>query len=328
MDILYFYIAYIIFVILSIALHELGHLICGLLSGYKFGTYKLFGFVWIVEDGKVRLKRDKNKLMAGQCLMFPPEDESNFKYVLYNLGGGFVNLLFGVIFIAVIIFVHMNDTIFFICLAGATANIYMAATNLIPMAFDLPNDGMNVWMASRTKAGKHGLYCIFKFNQLLMEGMRYRDMNINDFIFIVGDDAVKSNFMDMYPIFCQAAYYYDRGELEKSIACYDHIDLKSMQKYYRNSAYIDYLYYYIICTHDYDKAKEIYNHKGIKKLLNIPVPTYMRILAAYEYYVLDNHEKSRELLGKAKIALQNHENKGIAIMEQSYIIELEELMAM
>ena len=80
--------------ILHIFIHEGGHLIFGLLSGYEFVSFRVGSFVLIREDGKFRFKRYNIPGTAGQCLMMPPEKkEGSFPFILYNLGGALTNII-------------------------------------------------------------------------------------------------------------------------------------------------------------------------------------------------------------------------------------------
>ena len=73
---------------LHIIIHELGHMEAGLISGYKFSSFRVGSLTWIKENGKIKLKRYKIKGTGGQCLMIPPEnDEENYPVIFYNLGG-------------------------------------------------------------------------------------------------------------------------------------------------------------------------------------------------------------------------------------------------
>ena len=40
-----------------IIIHEAGHLVFGLLTGYKFSSFRVASFMWLKEDGKLKLKR-------------------------------------------------------------------------------------------------------------------------------------------------------------------------------------------------------------------------------------------------------------------------------
>lgn len=79
---------------LQILLHEGGHLVCGLLSGYRFVSYRIGSWMVQRENGVLRVHRFSLAGTAGQCLMTPP-DITNWKmpYKLYNAGGVLDNLM-------------------------------------------------------------------------------------------------------------------------------------------------------------------------------------------------------------------------------------------
>ena len=79
---------------LNIALHEAGHLIFGLLSGYGFVSYRLGSLMWMRENGRIVLKRFSLAGTGGQCLMSPPGGpDGDFPLMMYNFGGAAVNLV-------------------------------------------------------------------------------------------------------------------------------------------------------------------------------------------------------------------------------------------
>lgn len=41
----------------QIIIHEAGHLIFGLLSGYRFSSFRIFSFMWVKENGVIRFRR-------------------------------------------------------------------------------------------------------------------------------------------------------------------------------------------------------------------------------------------------------------------------------
>ena len=81
---------------LHIILHEGGHLVCGLLSGYRFVSYRAGSIIWVKQGKQIVRKKFSIPGTGGQCLLDPPEPEEDgsFPSLLYNLGGGLSNLLF------------------------------------------------------------------------------------------------------------------------------------------------------------------------------------------------------------------------------------------
>ena len=66
--------------------HEAGHLIFGLLTGYKLGSFRIFSFIWMKEEGKIRVKRLAVAGTGGQCLMSPPDlTDGKIPYAFYHL---------------------------------------------------------------------------------------------------------------------------------------------------------------------------------------------------------------------------------------------------
>ena len=72
-------------------IHESGHLIFGLITGYKFVSFRIGHFMFIKEKGRLKIKLYTVVGTAGQCLMMPPQWNEKIPYRLYNLGGCIMN---------------------------------------------------------------------------------------------------------------------------------------------------------------------------------------------------------------------------------------------
>ena len=81
-------------IFLQVLLHEGGHLVCGLATGYRFVSFRIFNLTFIRKDGKLCIKRFSLAGTGGQCLLTPPERPlEDIPTTLYNLGGVLANLL-------------------------------------------------------------------------------------------------------------------------------------------------------------------------------------------------------------------------------------------
>ena len=88
--------------VLHIIIHELGHLVAGKMSGYKFLWIGIFKIVFIKKEGKWLRKKFNMKGATGQIFMSPPEMKNGkYPFVFYNLGGGLMNFLVSVISLAI-----------------------------------------------------------------------------------------------------------------------------------------------------------------------------------------------------------------------------------
>lgn len=89
----YFFSLLLLYIVLSFLLHmvvhELGHLVFGLLTGYTFLSCRIFSWSIIKVNGRIVLKKQKQNAALGQALMVPNEkwDPENYPYQLYMSGG-------------------------------------------------------------------------------------------------------------------------------------------------------------------------------------------------------------------------------------------------
>lgn len=127
------------------AIHEAGHLLFGLLSGWRFGSFRLYSWIWLRENGKLRVKRSKIAGTTGQCLLIPPETEDGkTPYTLYNMGGVLLNLISAALLGALGFALKDSAVASFIAFVLAVQGLYSALLNGIPMRYAMvSNDGSN-----------------------------------------------------------------------------------------------------------------------------------------------------------------------------------------
>lgn len=325
MNTLIYLISFLILFLISIPLHEFGHLVCGLLSGYKFLSFRIGPFVWTKLDGKINFAFSRLSFAAGQCLMSPPEKEEDFKFILYNLGGGLFNFFLGAIFLVMFIISSDEQVVYSIAFGGIVSSFSMAFFNLVPIKQGgVPNDGYNVYCALKSKEAKHGFFVMLKTNEETVQGKRYRDYSSQ--AFEVDDQADLKNIFIVNLLTLQAARLYDLGKYDESIAVYDKVDLNALPLFYRNSIYLDFLYYYIIHNPSSEKARDLHSKKKMASFLKMGIPTCTRVDAAYEFFINGDKEKGEALLESAKKQLSSFPNDGVVAMEGEYIADLENRM--
>lgn len=162
----------------QIIIHEGGHLVCGLLSGYSFVSFNILGFVWKRgEDGRLHLGRMQIAGAGGQCMMAPPEyNGGDFPYVLYNLGGVLANLLSAAVFALLAWLVPLAPVrILLTCLAIGGA--LLAPMNAIPFANEaIQNDGKNILCIRRSIHARRAFWVQMKLAAEVSRGVRVRDL--------------------------------------------------------------------------------------------------------------------------------------------------------
>lgn len=196
--------AFILSWFILIFIHELGHLVCGLLSGYKFVSFRVFNLTFINTGGRIRVKNYTVSGTGGQCLLSPPEgDLKDIPVWWYNFGGVLANII--VLLIAVPLFGCFNNA--FIKEAVGMfilADVMMILLNGIPMKVSgVANDGYNLIHIGKNKYSKLGLINALKFNALLQSGIRPKDMS--EALFLKPDNINYSNQLEvMLPLMVNA----------------------------------------------------------------------------------------------------------------------------
>lgn len=161
-----------------IAIHEAGHLIFGLLTGYGFSSYRLGSFMWLMEDGKLRFRRLSIPGTGGQCLMTPPDIvEGKIPYVLYNLGGCILNTVTALIALVLWLVLPKDSVISVLLAMTALFGLILAASNGIPMRMGgVDNDGRNALMLGKHPKAMRAFWLQLKVNEQLARGIRLKDM--------------------------------------------------------------------------------------------------------------------------------------------------------
>ncbi len=196
-------------------IHEGGHLVFGLLTGYKFQSFRIANFLFIKENGKLRVKLYSVPGTGGQCLMFPPEGREKLPFRLYNLGGCLANLITGVLFLLGYYFLYpeYGFALFF----GALGIFGIADTflNGIPMKLNgIANDGYNTLGLSKSEEARRAFWIQLSVAGNVMNGLRFRDMPA-EWFYLPDGKALESALICTVGVF-KYSYDFDIHNLEEA----------------------------------------------------------------------------------------------------------------
>lgn len=168
----------VIAIYLQLILHEAGHLIFGLLSGYQFVSFRVGSFTIYKKGGKLHIGNYKLAGTGGQCLMAPPDlIDGKLPYVLFNFGGVIMNILVSVVAFVVVLVFEMDPVLKSILVVFVAMGIFAAATNGIPLHISgIDNDGYNAMSLGKNPAALRAFWLQLKVNEMLTEGTRLKDM--------------------------------------------------------------------------------------------------------------------------------------------------------
>ena len=163
---------------LHIAIHEGGHLIAGLMSGYKFSSYRIGNIMWQKEENKIKIRKFSLAGTGGQCIMTPPDiKDGKLPYVLFNLGGSIMNLIAALIGIIVCLVFPENSIVVLICGVDIIIGIGYALVNGIPLKLGtINNDGRNALDLGKDEEALYSFWLQLKVAEEQSKGTRLKDM--------------------------------------------------------------------------------------------------------------------------------------------------------
>ncbi len=199
--------------IIQIIVHEAGHLVCGLLTGYGFSSFRIGSLMLIRQDGKLRLKQFSLAGTGGQCLLVPPNMvDGKIPYVLYNLGGFLTNILAAAIGLALLPLSSKGPLHFFFLLTGVIG-IGFALVNGIPMnAGGVSNDGHNARCLGKNPNALRAFWLQMKINEAQAAGVRVKDMPEEWFELPLQEDM--GNSLCSAQAVIRTSWHMDRHEFE------------------------------------------------------------------------------------------------------------------
>lgn len=163
--------------VVQIVLHEGGHLVCGLLSGYRFISFNVFGFIWQRDaDGRIHAGRMQIAGAGGQCLMAPPPyNGGSFPFTLYNLGGVLANLVTAAVFTLLYLLIPFVPVR--LLLPQIILAVFFALTNGLPIPVAaIQNDGKNLLCIRKDMHARRAFWIQMAIAAETAQGTRLKSM--------------------------------------------------------------------------------------------------------------------------------------------------------
>ena len=284
--------------IVHIVIHEAGHLIFGLLSGYKFSSFRIFNFMWVKENEKTVFKRLKISGTAGQCLMSPPDIvNGRIPVVLYNLGGVIMNIIASLACLVLFFVLNCSAYISLALLVFVLTGFTTALMNGLPMNTGaVGNDGYDAASLSKDTQAMRSFWVQLKVTELLTKGVRLRDMPAEWFE-VPDDEAMKNGMTSVMGVFA-ANRLMDEQKFEEADRLMSHIlEIDSgITPLHRNLTLCDRAYVEMIgesrkAVLDELLTKELWNF--IKKMKKFP--SVLRTEYVYSLLVLKDVNKAQKI---------------------------------
>ena len=199
-----------------VPIHELGHLVCGLLTGYKFVSFRVFNYTILKENGRFKIKKFGVAGTGGQCLLTPPElPLEQIPTGWYNFGGVLANIVMLLIALP-FFFLDLNPFVAEALGVFVATDAIMILLNGLPMqAGGVGNDGYNIKLLKKNLLSKRGIVNQLRANALIQNGVRPKDMP--DDLFIIPDDIDYHNALEVSIPLMYASRLIDRKEYKEAL---------------------------------------------------------------------------------------------------------------
>ncbi len=307
-----------------LVIHEAGHLLFGLISGYGFVSFRIGSFVLVRDDEGFRWGRFSLDGTGGQCLLDPPAmKDGRFPYKLYYMGGVAVNLLTAVIAAVIALSCDgIGAAAATVLLAVSVTGVLIGLLNGIPMkSGGMPNDGYNLFIAARDPLTLRSLWIQLKVNALQTRGERLRDMP--DEWFDVPEDADLGNYMYAAIAGLAVGRLLDMGRIEETRPILQRMKAADSGSIavYRMGVACESAFVEIMNGGTADSVAEILTPEVLRYAVKYSryIMSCVRLLYVHARFIEHDDAKAAELYERAVRMASESPNKGDAASEMELI---------
>ena len=293
-----FFSIYLIFI-----LHELGHAVCGYLTGYRLVAFGLGNFLLTKRSGKFSLSRTAVLKNVGAQYIGLKEDESDQRIILMLAGG---------------LIVHLSLILLAILYGFLTRSWYFAATWIcLNVSFLLINakpvgitDGAKIWELLQHPENTKYAYSVLRHSaQTLLAPQEY---DLKDFIIPVDED-VRGSFAESIQIFQGLVFIFD-GQIETAKKHFQSLLDKTDNPMSQTLSQL-YLLQIALLERDHEKAEEYASNRGVKSFLSLKMADTQIMQAWYQFLVKKDMDQTDKAI---KIARKNMVTSRLVRDEKPY----------
>ena len=209
--------------LIQIVIHEAGHMAGGMLTGYRFCSFRIFSFMWVKDHGKLRFCRFSLAGTGGQCLMAPPDfKDGTMPVMLYNFGGPAMNAVAAAAATAIYVVCEKGSFPALAAQVLALTGYAFAALNGIPLHMgSVDNDGYNALALARSRKARYAFWIQMKVNSQIADGVRMKDMPDEWFV-LPSDEDMKNSMVAVQGVLA-AGRLMDTKQFDKADQLMEHL---------------------------------------------------------------------------------------------------------
>ena len=270
-------------VMIHIIFHEAGHMIGGLLTGYKFLFFRIGSTTLVRTDNGFKIRKLTVPGTGGQCIMVPPEmKDGDYPVVIYNLGGGLMNIILSLVAVIIIKTYSLNPVALGFLEIFAIVGIYIGIVNLVPLKV-ISNDGANIFYLKNDLEERIALHKILNDEEDIINCKEVEETSLNIDEVDVSKTFIQGLFINkmedrFYKMEFEEAKFIGENLLEKEKM---NMTFEFMVKTTLSTIYL--------IEGSVEQAEELLKDKSLKKYLKNKYVLHVEIL---------NYAKERILEGK------------------------------
>ncbi|WP_312370139.1 hypothetical protein [Lachnoclostridium sp.] len=275
--------------------HETGHFIGGLISGYRLISFRIFSLAFVKSGDRYKLKLQKLKGTGGQCLMLPPKgiEFVQCPYYLYNMGGIFFDMFVTMLVFFSAVWLCKTPIMKNLLLTYVVMGIFSAIINYAPLPnFIGANDGINIRAIRKNKSLLKPFMQQLIIYQSLCDGKDFHVFTEDELE--LPKDADITNPINNYFLNIQYLKYIEIRDFKRAEDTLLTLEseYESMARRMRLMIDVERLFFLLIQDADIRGIKTYY--KNIKKDMkkNISSPSVLRTLFAYEKIIHKDNKKA------------------------------------
>lgn len=314
-----------VIITLNVIIHELGHLLCGIKSGYRFVSYRVFNVILAkYNDGK-KLKKFSIPGTAGQSVLEPPAyDDGRYPYKLYLMGGLIGNIILTVIFAVLGLVIGLDTIVGRFMIAAALMSLFTYLTNGIPLvAGGVANDAYDIKSLGEDELGKRVFWISLDYNAKTQFGARPAELKgYLDDLPLENRKLSYDNKLTPSVLAMKAAMLYDELRFEEAGEIIkEALGHKELLSLYKNEFLCEKLFLELIGECDKAKIEKIYN-KNLRAYMSYThkcMISKSRIMYAYyKLYKQDMDKANKELIFFNRLC-RNYPNLGEIASEKAIV---------
>ena len=305
--------------ILQIIIHEAGHLVFGLLTGYRFISFRVSSFMWMKDSDRIRFKRLSVAGTGGQCLMAPPElKDGKMPVQLYNYGGAIMNLIASAVCGGLTLLCPAGSLLRPFLLMMLVTGIAYALMNGLPLRMSLANnDGRNAWDLARSPEAVRAFWTTMKMNELSARGVCLRDMP-EEWFAVPDEEGMKNGITSsLGAVACSRLM--EQGKFEEADALMERLlsQNNGIQGVYRKMLVCDRIYVELIRENRPEALEALRTKDQLKFMKSMKkYPSVLRTEYAYALLAEKDPEKAQTVMEAFEKAARTYPNPNDITIER------------